>query len=360
MRIRSVVSEAMRNIGSGVSRAFTMFLVMLIAGTLLGGYEAMNVIGLETEASERIRSDADVKSIVGGDVDGGACDRLAGVLGDSASAGAMRAGSRIVMQATPGKDIASYEVTSDMLRLIVSGMSGMRADASGVWISSDVAGDFGLACGSLMRTDTGTVRVAGVFDWPNDGRDTRFAYAVIVPVSSDASMFNECWVKQWPQSEQSESLLYSTLVVSGRGGGGAGVTQVNRGFDARYDAWASYMNRQTRWMPWVGFAVGVLVGVVAVRRRRLEYAGALHSGQGKGSQLLGIMIETSIWSGLATLCSCVLLVTYCARMGGSDPSGVLLGAVRAPVAMFAGSVTAAVAAGAFVRQSQLFRYFKKR
>lgn len=150
MRIRSVVSEAMRNIGSGVSRAFTMFLVMLIAGTLLGGYEAMNVIGLETEASERIRSDADVKSIVGGDVDGGACDRLAGVLGDSASAGAMRAGSRIVMQATPGKDIASYEVTSDMLRLIVSGMSGMRADASGVWISSDVAGDFGLACGSLI------------------------------------------------------------------------------------------------------------------------------------------------------------------------------------------------------------------
>ncbi|MBW3094184.1 hypothetical protein KIH75_02225 [Bifidobacterium sp. 64T4] len=360
MRVWSVVSEAMRNIGSGVSRAFTMFLVVLVAGTLLGGYEAMNVTGLESEASERIRSDADVKSIVGGDVDGGACDRLADALGGGTSAGAMRAASRIIMQATPGKDVTSYEVTSGMLRLIVSGTDGAKADASGVWISSDVAGDFGLARGSLMRTGAGTVRVAGVFDWPNDGRDTRFAYAVIVPVSSDAGTFNECWVKQWPQSEQSESLLYSTLVVSGSGGGGAGVTQVNRGFDARYNAWASYMNRQTRWMPWIGFAVGVLVGAIAVRRRRLEYAGALHSGQGKGSQLLGIMIETSIWSGSATLCSCVLLAAYCARMGGSDPVGVLLGAARSPLSMFAGSVVAAVAAGAFVRQSQLFRYFKRR
>ena len=33
----------------------------------------------------------------------------------------------------------------------------------------------------------------------------------------------------------------------------------------------------TRWMPWVGLAIGVLVGVFGVRRRRLEYAGALHS-----------------------------------------------------------------------------------
>lgn len=37
MRLGSVLSEALRNIGSGVSRAFAMFLAVLLSGTLLGG-----------------------------------------------------------------------------------------------------------------------------------------------------------------------------------------------------------------------------------------------------------------------------------------------------------------------------------
>ena len=50
MRLGSVLSEALRNIGSGVSRAFAMFLAVLLSGTLLGGYEAMTVIDLESQA----------------------------------------------------------------------------------------------------------------------------------------------------------------------------------------------------------------------------------------------------------------------------------------------------------------------
>ena len=53
MRLGSVLSEALRNIGSGVSRAFAMFLAVLLSGTLLGGYEAMTVIDLECSASTR-------------------------------------------------------------------------------------------------------------------------------------------------------------------------------------------------------------------------------------------------------------------------------------------------------------------
>ncbi|MEI3464166.1 MAG: hypothetical protein V8Q46_05030 [Bifidobacterium angulatum] len=55
-----------------------------------------------------------------------------------------------------------------------------------------------------------------------------------------------------------------------------------------------------------------------------------------------------------------LLGAYCARMVSSDPGGVLLGAVRAPLAMAAGAVAAAMIAGATIRQSQLFRFLKKR
>ena len=214
MRLRSVFSEALRNIGAGVSHALLMFTAVLFASTLLGGYEAVNVVGLETEAVQRINAYADVDAIVGGTVDGAACDRLAdaggGVMGTLA--GAMRAGQQIVPLATPGKDISSYEVTPGIIRMIAG---STKSDVSGVWVSTDVAKDFGLTKGSVMQTEQGTMSVAGVFDWPNDSRDTRFAYAFLVPVSASNGTFDECWVRQWPQSGQTGDLLYSTLVASG-------------------------------------------------------------------------------------------------------------------------------------------------
>ncbi|MBM6687134.1 hypothetical protein H9X89_16415, partial [Faecalicatena contorta] len=47
MRLGSVLSEAMRNIAAGTSRAFLLFLAVLLFGGLLGGYEAMTVMALE-------------------------------------------------------------------------------------------------------------------------------------------------------------------------------------------------------------------------------------------------------------------------------------------------------------------------
>lgn len=69
--------------------------------------------------------------------------------------------------------------------------------------------------------------------------------------------------------------------------------------------------------------------------------------------------QTDALLGMA-LCSCALLGAYCARMVSSDPGGVLLGGVRAPLARAAGAVAAAMIAGATIRQSQLFRFLKKR
>lgn len=323
MRLRSVLSEALRNIGAGVSHALLMFAAVLFASTLLGGYEAANVVGLETEVLQRINAYADVGAIVGGTVDGAACDRLAdaggGVMGTLA--GAMRAGQQIVPLATPGKDISSYEVTPGMIRMIAR---NTKTDVSGVWVSTDVAKDFGLTKGSVMQTEQGTMSVAGVFDWPNDGRDTRFAYALLVPVSASNGTFDECWVRQWPQSGQTEDVLFSTLVASGSSSN-AGVTQVNKSFDSHYDAQASYGQRMTRWMPWLGLAV-----------------------------------ETLIWSGLACASSAALLGAYCVRMSIADSMTVWLGAMRAPCAIFAGVMVSSVLVGMTIRETQLFRFFKQR
>ena len=365
MRLGSVLSEAMRNIAAGTSRAFLLFLAVLLSGGLLGGYEAMTVMALEQEAATRIHADADVKSVVGGSVDGVTCDRLTEVDGGPSASGAMRAGPQIVPKSTPGRDIASYEVTSGMLALVIAGEGDptLAADAGGVWMSSVMADDFGLTVGSRFETEQGTSTVAGVFDWPNDGRDTRFAYAVLAPVSADdGRTFEECWAKQWPVSDETDGLLYSTVIITEQGAQSTsvGVTQVNKGFDSRYDATGGYLTRMTRWMPLIALAVGVLLGAVSVRRRRLEYAGALHSGQTKGAQLFGIAVETVLWAGLATAASCSLLAAVCVRLTASDPLMVLAAAIRTPLALFAGTVCAALVSGLLIRESQLFRYFKNR
>lgn len=373
MRLRSILSEALRNIGSGTAHALAMAIIVLLAGTLMGGYEAMSVVGLENEAVGRINAFADTKTLIGSgdDIDGSACDRLASTsTTNPVRSGAVREGGQITPNSTPGKDIASYEVTPGMLRLITANGSDTgsaagktnttRADASGIWVSKDVAHDFGLAQGSKLETTTGTATIAGVFSWPNDGRDTRFAYALLIPASASGNAFDECWVKQWPTSGKSDSLLYSTVIAQDEDGKPAGITALNKGFDSHYDGQASYASRMTRMMPWLALVLGLLLGILSVRQRRLEYAGALHSGESKGAQLLTVATETLVWSLLGTIGAASLLVAYCVRLAPSDQLAVCLTSIRSPLVLCAGALLGAMLATLTIKESQLFRYFKNR
>ena len=86
----------------------------------------MSVMRLETEAAVRIRAFADVKTVVGGNVDGLACDRLSDHGDPSFISGAMRSGPQVVPLATNGIELSSYEVTAGMIRLITAeGGSGL-------------------------------------------------------------------------------------------------------------------------------------------------------------------------------------------------------------------------------------------
>ncbi|KAA8821562.1 hypothetical protein [Bifidobacterium vespertilionis] len=367
MRLSELVGEALRNIGSGTAKAIAFLIAVMVSATLLGGYEANTVIAQETEAVTRINSYADVSMILGGaPIDGGACDRLVTSVNGPQAAGAMRTGPTVAPASTPGKSLSSYEVTPGMLGLIAMGdqTRRLKADANGIWVSRDVANDFGLVTGGSLQTTNGTVRVAGVFDWPNDGRDTRFAYAVLTPSSTDASRtYQECWAKQWPGGSSLTALLYTTVISGGSAdsaGPTSGVMQLNKSFGQRYDATALYFARVTRFMPVIGLAVGLLIGAVSVRRRRLEYAGALHSGQRKTDQLFEVGVETLIWAGLGALASAGLLTAYCWRWAPSSPDLVLLTALRTPLSVFAGTMIASLAATLLIRESQLFRLFKTR
>lgn len=393
MRLSSIISEAVRNIASGASRTILWFLALAVAGTLFGGFEALTIIGQENTAAARIESAADVTTIVSPvfAIDGAACDRLTEAQGGPSASGAMREGEQITPRSTPGRSIGSYEVTAGMIRLLAlssvssasaaanaghgslsssspassgqtsSSANQPAADASGIWVSTALAHDFGWAKGSLLETDHGDIPVAGVFDWPNDGRDTRFVYALIVPVSSSAKPFAECWAKQWPQTEVLDLLLNETA-ISGVADANTlpGVTQLNKSHDRRYSAASLYETRMTRVLPVAALAVGVVIGIAAVRRRRLEYAGALHCGQRKEAQLLTALCEMLITSGAATAVTLPLLAALCWRLSPSDPAAVFLAAVRSPATMLSGALVATALAVLAVRESRLFRLFKAR
>lgn len=359
MRLASILSEAMRNIGSGASRAAVWFLAVAVAGTLIGGFEALAVIGQERDAVTRIRAAADVTTIVSpiSVIDGAACDRLVDADGGPQAAGAMREGDQITPRSTPGRSIGSYEVTAGMIGLLAAA----DADPTGVWVSTTLAHDFGWAKGVTIETDHGDIPVAGVFDWPNDGRDTRFAYALVVPATADAKPFSECWAKQWPRTDAVESLL-TTTAIAGKSTTQTlpGTTMLNKSLDRGWNAAALYETRMTRMLPWAALAVGLVIGVASVHRRRLEYAGALHCGQRKSDQLLAALIETLVWGGGATAAGLSLIAALCLRASPSDPAAVLLAAARSPLALFAGVLAATVAGVLAVRESRLFRLFKGR
>ena len=379
MRLASILSEAMRNIGSGAARAAVWFLAVAVAGTLIGGFEALAVIGQERDAVTRIRAAADVTTIVSpvSVIDGASCDRLVEADGGPQSAGAMREGDQITPRSTPGRSIGSYEVTAGMIGLLAAaggdgdvdslaveetaGGSAADADPTGIWVSSTLAHDFGWAKGVTIETDHGDLPVAGVFDWPNDGRDTRFAYALIVPATADAKPFTECWAKQWPRTDAVESLL-ATTAIAGESTTQTlpGATMLNKSLDRGWNAAALYETRMTRMLPWAALAVGLVIGAASVHRRRLEYAGALHCGQRKSDQLLAALAETLVWGGGATATGLSLIAAVCLRASPSDPVAVFLAAARSPLALFAGVLAASVAGVLAVRESRLFRLFKGR
>lgn len=362
MRLSSILSEAMRNIASSRAHAFIMMLAAMLCSTLLAGYETASVIGLERDAAQRIRSYADVKTVTGGAIDGMACDRLTQAKGGPRASGALRKGPQVTPRSTPGMDLASYAVTPGMIDVINANGMNRRSDASGAWVSRDVSHDFGLMAGSQMQTDQGLIRIAGVFDWPNDGRDTRLNYALIVPAAASTDPFEECWAKQWPASADLDALLLSTVRVESKDAKGSmpGVAQLNRGFDSRYNPQEAYRTRMTRDMPYLALLLGLLLGGIAVWRRRLEYAQALHSGQTKGGQLAGILCETLVWVGLGVLCSGMVIAAYGMRMAPDDSGAVVLSALRTSAMLLVGVVIASATTGLTIRERQLFHYFKNR
>ncbi len=92
-------------------------------------------------------------------------------------------------------------------------------DYDGIWLSSQAARSVHARAGNRLALRAGgRVRVAGVFQYPDDGRSTSYDYVALSQVPAAADDFDQCLVKAWPVPDAMQSLLQSDgiLVVIGR------------------------------------------------------------------------------------------------------------------------------------------------
>ncbi|MEU3020444.1 MULTISPECIES: hypothetical protein [unclassified Nocardiopsis] len=355
MRPSDLLVEVWRNVRSGTARAAPYALALAAAVGALAVADARSVVDLHRDAAAYVAAGASVRVLTTEDsVDGVPCEALAGVPGVSAS-GALSEGTALTLAVMPDNPVPVYEVTTGM-----AGVLGTRAEsAAGVWVSEYTAELLGVGPGQEFGTDAGPMTVAGVFPYPDDGRDSRLRYAVLVPERAEGT-YSECWADTRPPTDRADELLMWAVRTGADPAASVNVGQLNTTLGAGFDGAAAFAERTTRFAAPAAVLVGFVLGFTAVRLRRLELASALHVGVSRRALLVQTSLETLLWAvaGLL-LVGCALAVAV--RLGNpADPWETL--AVSAPTAVAAGAaaLAGAVAAVCRVREEHLFRYFKDR
>lgn len=359
MKLRSILIEAGRNISTGTTRAGLFFFVVALLSS--------GLVSLDLGETRLLLADAQHYQQVGastlilaapGRVDGKACEalgRLAGVQG----AGAMRPSSApLVLAAMPGAPVPRFEVSSSFLNALRDSSS---VHGVGVYISAEVARTTGRSGGEALPIDGGALAVLDTFEYPADGRRAGMGWSVLVP-SASADPFDECWVRQWPESQKLRSLLLQVIAP-------AGVTaskeqplifQLNTTQGVVFSGTERFGQRVLKYVPFVVLAVTAAAGAVSVRLRRLEFASNLHAGAQRRDLYLQVVLETAAWAlpaALLVLVSTVLMVT---SIDAADRTALLAQGSKSALALTVGSVAGAWIIAAMIQVKHFFKLFKDR
>jgi hypothetical protein len=286
--------------------------------------------------------------------DPAACERLGTVPGVR-SAGALRPADAVVLLAMTGNPIQAYAVTPGLIDVL----GGDRAAPAGAWLPADLARTLGVRPGQQLATTAGTLTVAGVYDYPDDGRDSRLTYAALLPEPA-AGIFDECWADVWPVSEFRESLLHTALTVDTASTDPVTIGQLNTSRGTRFDGADAFTGRPTRYALPACLLAGLVLGFVAIRLRRLEVAAALHLGESRRAVLATLLLETAVWSLTAVLLAACALVFGVLANNPGPALDVYLIDVRGPVLAAAGALIGALVACFTIQERHLFAYFKNR
>lgn len=356
VRVGSIASEAWRNLATGTSRAVLWALLVVTLGCALALADAAAVLDVERRSEQLYGSGAATHLLVAANqVSGAACDALAEIETVSAAGALRTTASGVVLASAPSTPVPLSEVTPGLVDLLDIEETGAQ---TGVVLSGAVAEQV-LAEGAedLRLLDGRQVPVLGTYSWPADGRLQALSFASLSPTTSTGA-FDECWVTVWPTSAPTVDLLPLAL-LPGATASDVSTTQLNSSLGSDFDGEALVRDRATAGVAGAGACLGLLVGLVGVRLRRLELASARQAGVSRPALVGQVVLETLVWSGAAVVASLALLVLLLYGRS-SDPVFLLQVAAR-PVlsAALAGIVAAAVATSA-VRQRSIWRYFKER
>lgn len=295
MRWSAILSEALHDLSTGAARG-VLFACLLCLACLGLGLADLTSIDSIYQAGQRFQTSGGSTLVysASGAIDGKACDSLRSVHGVRA-AGAIRAGTPQTSALLPSGAIPTFEVSPGFGEFTALGDPPAN---QGPVISQTVATTLGLKVGNTTRLVSGEERVAGIYQYRDDGRIPGYGYAIMLP-TTNATAFDQCWVEIWPQSAELENLLSSTLSPGSAAQLSKNppqLSQLNSTLGSAFDGEQLFNDRITRFAPAGAALIGFGLGFAAIRSRRLELASARHAGVQFQSQAAQLAFESAAWS----------------------------------------------------------------
>ncbi len=355
MKTSTILSEAWRNIRTGTTRALLLAFLLAICATVLAATDVTSIVRLEQEATQFRDSGASIRTVSAeASIDPASCDAVASAPTVTAS-GALGAATAISVTTLPGSSIPAYAVTPSFAAVLGLDTSLER----GVWIPEGLAETLQATVGTVLQTTTGEMRISGIYDWPDDGRDSRLNYAFLIPDATKTS-YDECWASIWPTSTESEDLLRFAGATDRSDDTPLTLSQVNKKHGTSFDGNTEYQSRITQYTLPIGLAIGLLIAFTSVRLRRLEYAGALHAGQRRTTTIATALLETLVWAGTAAVLAAAATLLIARVLSPESGFDIAATSIRTVLATAAGTFVGTVISLVLIRESHLFRYFKDR
>ncbi|NEG54713.1 hypothetical protein [Bifidobacterium platyrrhinorum] len=378
MRFTGMLGEAWRDLITGTGHACALAAGLACLIVLLAGVDWLTISGIQKQTDEYVASGGSTWILeYPNHIDGAACDRLVSLNGVEAAGAVRQSESKLVFAALPSTSVPLYEITPGAADVFMLGTTGTQwasggsqgsesepSDREGVLLSGEAAKPFRVQSGrSLALEDGRSLDVAGVFDWPDDGRKSGFSYAALTPVPVDSSVaFDQCWVRAWPQTRNLESLL--RLAGNGMAGATAAerpqIYKLNTAKGGELDSAVLFESRPTAYAPWIALAAALALGFIATRMRKLEMASALHCGVPKTALLAQIMLETITWSIAGMVLASPLLAWIWLNGNTAEAAALTNTLLRVPIAALLGVLLGAFLAVLLTRESHLLTYFKNR
>lgn len=315
MRWRAIFGEAARNLTSGASHAGVALAACVSIATALGVMDAHAVASIAESTNEFERQGGSTYVLTApGEVDGRVCDRLSSVEGVKASGATFSRGATLEFAQMPGTLVPKLTATPGYTRVLQPN----RGDAipSGLHLAAGLAKTLGVGQGEALTTVEPQMlwTVGGVFE--NNGRSDQLQY-VAVAVSGYGTRYDECWAVVNVAEDPHALLTMAWTPAAAASPIPPRTAQLNGSMGPPSQFREAYANRSTRWTPLLALALGATTGVFITRRRRLEFATALHIGvRRRDLAALGAVESAAV--GIAILCGSAFLQLGLVRYAITD------------------------------------------